>query len=270
MDIKRILSALVGIPVVLGILIYGELYFFYALVLFISCFCFYELNSMFEKKGEQIQAPFIYGAALILTSTAAFCPEYQALYIAFTLLFLVFYLFSLKTVKNLEQSFKEVGLYSFSLIFIGLSLSHLLYIRKLEMADGGYYLFFLIVFIWIGDTAAYFTGRNFGKRKLAPMVSPGKTIEGGIGQVVSSLAFTFFCGHYFGLPGNTVTLLALGLILSVVAMYSDIAESLIKRVYGVKDSGNTIPGHGGFLDRVDSFFLTAPLFYYYLVFSKLY
>ncbi|MBF0275017.1 MAG: phosphatidate cytidylyltransferase, partial [Nitrospinae bacterium] len=115
------------------------------------------------------------------------------------------------------------------------------------------------------DTAAYYTGRNFGKRKIAPMVSPGKTVEGALGQVFCASVFAVTCGKYFGMEQSLLELLLVGIILSTTAIYSDISESLIKRVFNVKDSGTIIPGHGGFLDRVDSFFFTAPLFYFYLL-----
>lgn len=139
---------------------------------------------------------------------------------------------------------------------------------------GAYLLMFPLVATWVGDSAAYFTGRRFGRRKLVPKVSPGKTVEGGVGGLVGAVGgavlFAFlFLGHGSGIPslGNgepVLSLLAaglLGLVIGAVAQVGDLAESVLKREAGVKDSGTLLPGHGGVLDRFDAVYFTIPLTY---------
>jgi phosphatidate cytidylyltransferase len=113
------------------------------------------------------------------------------------------------------------------------------------------------------DIFAYFTGRAFGRRKLAPVLSPKKTVEGGIGGVVGSIAACGLFG-YFAMPEFFVHCIAIGVLGGVVSQFGDIAASAIKRKLGIKDYGTLIPGHGGLLDRVDSLLFTAPLVFIYL------
>ncbi|HSJ24988.1 MAG TPA: phosphatidate cytidylyltransferase [Longimicrobiales bacterium] len=130
-------------------------------------------------------------------------------------------------------------------------------------------LLFPLVLTWTSDTAAYFGGRSMGRRKLIPAVSPGKTVEGAIAGVVGTVIVGALYGHFvfhglLHLPLGVGFGLLAGLIISPVAQVGDLAESLLKREAGVKDSGNLLPGHGGMLDRFDSLFFTIPATYWLL------
>lgn len=120
---------------------------------------------------------------------------------------------------------------------------------------------FLLVLTWAADSAAYFTGRRFGRHKLAPAISPGKTFEGAWGGLVvagiAALAYAGAWGKDLPFAGFVV----LALLVAVVSVAGDLFESLIKRRHGVKDSGTLLPGHGGVLDRIDSLLAAAPVFY---------
>jgi phosphatidate cytidylyltransferase len=131
------------------------------------------------------------------------------------------------------------------------------------------YIYFLFIVIWMLDTGAYAVGRRFGSHSLAAMVSPKKTLEGAIGGVVTGILTAVICRYAF-LEGfmSVGEAVILGLLISIIAQFSDLAESLLKRDAGVKDSANLLPGHGGMLDRFDSFLFTAPLLYYYLTIIK--
>lgn len=129
-------------------------------------------------------------------------------------------------------------------------------------------VFMLFVLIWSSDTFAYLTGKFFGKHKMAPKISPKKTWEGFAGGVVLTLILGFFVEHYFPeLRGNWMIV---GLLVSIFAPLGDLVESQLKRSFAVKDSGNIIPGHGGVLDRLDSFIICAPVVYLYFILEKLF
>jgi phosphatidate cytidylyltransferase len=134
-----------------------------------------------------------------------------------------------------------------------------------QLPSGPYYLLFLLLFIWAADTGAYFAGKKWGKRKLAPHISPGKSIEGVLGGSLLSVLVAVIGGLFFH-GGGYVGFILLALITSLISVLGDLSESLIKRQAGVKDSGNLLPGHGGLLDRIDSLLSAAPVFAMLLLF----
>jgi len=119
-------------------------------------------------------------------------------------------------------------------------------------------VFCLILFIWAADTGAYFAGKNFGKCKLAPSISPGKTWEGWAGGAVLTLATGWAAGYFLPDIPLSHRLVAAGVV-AVFGPLGDLAESMLKRSAGVKDSGTFLPGHGGLLDRFDAFLLVLPV-----------
>ena len=166
--------------------------------------------------------------------------------------------------RDTKSALLTISAFFVGIIYIGWAFSrHLILIRA--MTNGIGLIFLFIAIIWFGDTGAYAIGKLFGRHKLIPAISPGKTIEGAIG------------GLFFGTLGGIAIkyaflskvialhhIIILGLLLGIIGQSSDLGESLLKRNADRKDSGNLIPGHGGILDRCDSMILTAPVFYYYL------
>lgn len=134
--------------------------------------------------------------------------------------------------------------------------------------EGRLLVLFPLAVIWASDTAAYFTGRRFGRTGLAPRVSPGKTVEGGAGGVAAAVvvgaATGFVMRDVVSFPFSPVAGALIGLLLGIAGQLGDLAESLLKREAGVKDSGTLLPGHGGVLDRFDALFLSMPLAYWLL------
>lgn len=127
--------------------------------------------------------------------------------------------------------------------------------------DGPYMLLFVMVLIWAADSGAYFAGRKLGKHKLAPLVSPGKTVEGVVGGLVAAGVFSVIGAINFDLPVlGVVGFILLSLVVVFFSIIGDLFESLFKRRAGVKDSGQLLPGHGGVLDRIDSLTAAAPIF----------
>ena len=135
-------------------------------------------------------------------------------------------------------------------------------ISDLILGDTAYFycLFFAFLIAWVSDSGAFFVGRAIGKHKLAPNISPSKTIEGAIGGLICAL---IVCGVYakLFLPDHLIALLIIALIACIGGQIGDLLESALKRWAGVKDSGNILPGHGGILDRFDSMMIIAPLVY---------
>ena len=130
-----------------------------------------------------------------------------------------------------------------------------------DVANGHRWLLVALVVVWAADTGAYFAGRKFGKRKLAPRVSPNKTIEGLLGGVVAGVAVALLLGTFAGAsPGQLPAVALVALVAVLFSVVGDLFESLLKRHRGVKDSSNLIPGHGGLLDRIDGVVAALPAF----------
>ncbi|HOF05337.1 MAG TPA: phosphatidate cytidylyltransferase [Syntrophales bacterium] len=149
----------------------------------------------------------------------------------------------------------------FGTLYVSLLLSHLIWLRRGE--DGALWIFFVIVLAFSGDVAAYYVGRTWGRRKLMPLVSAGKTVEGVAGLIAgSALGCLIFSWLFLPVlfPWHAVIL---GVFGSVLGQLGDLCESLLKRAAGVKDSGTLLPGHGGILDRLDCLLFIAPTVYYY-------
>jgi phosphatidate cytidylyltransferase len=127
--------------------------------------------------------------------------------------------------------------------------------------QGPLLVMYLLSLIWVADSGAYFSGRAWGKRKLAPSVSPGKSWEGVGGGALLSLAYAVGAAQVLGLPGNQWPLfVVLSLVTVLFSVLGDLTESMFKRHAGIKDSGTLLPGHGGVLDRIDSVTAAAPVF----------
>jgi phosphatidate cytidylyltransferase len=129
-----------------------------------------------------------------------------------------------------------------------------------------FWVLFALSMNWVGDIAAYYVGRNFGKHKLAPRISPAKSWEGAIASSIFAVLFGAAYNIQFTLGVPPWDMVALSLFANVAGQIGDLAESALKRGAGVKDSGTLLPGHGGFLDRLDSSLFTLPVVYYYLAY----
>ncbi|QOD38156.1 phosphatidate cytidylyltransferase [Candidatus Wolbachia massiliensis] len=152
-------------------------------------------------------------------------------------------------------------LYVFALLLIALPNASLIYLYNLP--QGKYALVWLILTIWGIDITAYLFGKNFGGARICPLISPGKTWSGLLGAILAGIVCTIFGSIFLGLFSIFYSPI-IGLAIAILAQLGDFTESLIKRVYNVKDSGSIIPGHGGVLDRMDSFIFTAPLVAIYI------
>ena len=182
----------------------------------------------------------------------------------FVLILLVLSLLFMATTQDLSSSVSKMGITLFGLFYIGFLLSHVSLIR--EMVDGRQWVLFLIATVWAGDITALLSGSFFGRHKLYPKISPNKTYEGLLGAIVGSILVALaFAGLFIPRLGKGLCiLLAIGL--GIFGQLGDFTESMLKRSAKVKDSGSLIPGHGGMLDRLDSFLFSAPFLHYSLLY----
>lgn len=170
--------------------------------------------------------------------------------------------------KFSNELYFDNGKLIFTVIYVALPFSFALGLPKYTSFDNTFTLeaAFLFILIWSSDTFAYLVGKFFGKHKMAPKISPKKTWEGYFGGVILTLVFSYFIEKYNpGLRGNWMVV---GFLVAAFAPLGDLVESQLKRNFGVKDSGNIIPGHGGILDRLDSFIIVAPVVYLYFIIDK--
>ena len=210
-----------------------------------------------ERKWVGLAAA-IAGALLPL---ALLSPDRTTFLLALTLPIIAFGLVFLFTFRDIKAAAGEVALLFMGFFYVPLLLGHLLLLRGLPM--GVQWIFLLILIVMAGDTGAYYVGCNFGRRKLYPAVSPNKSVEGALGGLAGSIIGAFVAkGGFF--PSLTVgDCLATALLLGTLGQLGDLFESLLKRSFGVKDSGAILPGHGGVLDRLDSILFAAPAAFYY-------
>ncbi len=166
----------------------------------------------------------------------------------------------------------NVGVTVFGAIYVGWLISHLVVLRGMTgdvtvagftTTKGACLVTYALLCTWACDTGAYFIGKFYGRKKLAPMLSPNKTVEGSVAGIVSSVLVSVIIATIIRLPQAHA--LALGAIFGILSQLGDLSESAIKRELSIKDFGNIIPGHGGVLDRVDSLLFTGPVVYYYAV-----
>lgn len=170
--------------------------------------------------------------------------------------------------KFTSELYFDSGKLIFTVIYVALPFSFALGLPKYSSYDSNFSLevIFLFILIWSSDTFAYLVGKFFGKHKMAPKISPKKTWEGYAGGVVLTLVLSYFVEMYQPqLRGNWMIV---GFLIAAFAPLGDLVESQLKRTFAVKDSGNIIPGHGGVLDRLDSFLICVPVVYLYFILEK--
>lgn len=155
------------------------------------------------------------------------------------------------------------------ILYVGWLLGHLVALRGLD--DGRNWVFFILFVTWASDTFAFFVGRKFGRHKLAPSISPGKTWEGAAGGVGAAviMSILFFAPTPFRLPLASWQIIPLAVLVSIFGQLGDLVESLLKRNMGVKDSGSLMPGHGGVLDRIDSLVFASVVVYYVVYYCSI-
>jgi phosphatidate cytidylyltransferase len=247
---RRIATAAVLIPLVTYVAGWGNRYLFLAVLATVAVLCFREFCTIVARHNIDPPGPAGYAAGLVLLVAP------QADLRLLTVVALAALVLALQS-KDLGR-----GLPRAAALLLGVMYVFGTWRMGAELrAISPYWLLFALVLNWIGDTAAYYVGRTFGRHKLAPRLSPAKSWEGSIASVTASAVFGLF---YLGwlMPGVPVAQsLALAVTGNLAGQLGDLVESAMKRGAGLKDSGNLLPGHGGWLDRVDSTMFSMPAVY---------
>jgi phosphatidate cytidylyltransferase len=273
----RVLTASILIPLVVAGIRWGATWFVAGLAAAVAVMALLEFLAMGERMGFKA-----YRVWTCLAAAGIFAQQWMAsreasirrlgdlLYAAqsphVTLEFVLF-LFVLGVAaivlvsrQALAEALPSISISAAGLVFIVLPLSAVVRLHGVDVI-GPELLLFTVVVVWVGDTAAYFAGRGFGRWKMSPQLSPNKTWEGAGANFLGALLVGVIFGFWTGI--EPIHMLAMAGLGSVAGQIGDLFESAFKRSAGVKDSGTILPGHGGMLDRIDALILAAPAVWYY-------
>ena len=255
----RILTGVIGIPIVIAIVVLGNPLLL-LVVLAASCIGVHEIYHAFENKYKPIKE-LGYGAVILYFALFSWINHYFYIYCAL----LIIVALSTMVLKYPKYSIVDVSLTLLPVFYVGLLFSFFVAIRGMQ--EGGFWIWLVAIAAWGCDTCAYFTGMTMGKHKLAPKLSPKKTIEGSIGGIIGAgilaaiytIVYTQFA--YAHLNKYMLIIVAATMLAAAVSQLGDLAASAIKRYFKEKDFGKLLPGHGGILDRCDSILFVAPIIY---------
>lgn len=261
--VKRWLTGIIIVPVLLMVILFGSQTLFAALVIVFILGGVWEYNNIVFGKGflpEKIES-LIFS---IMIPLFVLLGNSQHLIALLSLAVMLAFILFIGSIKQSTFDFLSVAKVIFGIMYIPFLMSYFIALRMLE--KGVLWILFVLVLAFAGDTVALYTGKYFGKRKLVPLISPGKTVEGLIGLVLGSTVACLIFSYYLfpEIPAAHVVILAF--VGGIIGQLGDICESAIKRGYGLKDAGSILPGHGGILDRLDCLIFIAPFVYYYRIF----
>lgn len=256
---KRVLSAAVLLPLFVWIVAWAPGAVFTAMVVLLGALGQWEFLRMFQRAGVRVLPALgtVGGAAV----TASFALP-KVVPLALTAVVLAVLAAGLATTGGAERSWEPMAVTLAGIGYVNWLLGHAVELHALPA--GVQWILLLVWVTWIGETAAYAVGSTLGRHRLAPTVSPKKTVEGAVAQLVVSPLAALVAHHWFGSTFSASEAIGIGLALGVVGQAGDLVESALKRGVGTKDTGQLIPGHGGILDRLDGLLFNTPVLFYYV------
>ena len=267
MNLKRVISALIGTPLVVLLFVFGNVYIFDCVIAILAVISLYEYTNCFKttKKAKPI-AWLSYAICLIIPFLHVIPSGYLIYVVALLIPMVIFILFLHIIISNLNITIKDAAITLFGIIYI---VGFFTFFSKIYgMNNGKAYIWYTALSAWGTDIFAYSIGRRFGKHKFS-QISPNKSIEGCIAGVIGAAAlciiYTIVLNNCFNYTINYIIITVIGIVLSIISQVGDFAASSIKRYTGIKDFGNLIPGHGGILDRFDSLMFISPFAFFLLM-----
>jgi len=266
---QRLISIAFILPVGLALVIIDG-WPFYLFIMLIVGLAAWEYGRMFQTGGYNPARPLIIaGALLLVLLRALFGFTYTDL--ALTGIVLAAMLWHLIAAQHgAEKNGTNLAITLGGILYLGWLGSYLVSLRMINQ-DGVFWFLLVLPAVWSADAGAYSFGRRFGRHKMAPRVSPGKSWEGYFSGIVTGALGGMLLAWIYGLLGADMSIihgLALGLILAIVTPAGDLGESMLKREFGLKDTSQIIPGHGGVMDRIDSWLWAATIGYYLIILLK--
>ncbi len=266
----RIITSAIGIPIIILAVLKGDFWIWKSIILVATILALYEFYKMVESRFPDFNDIKLIGIPVggLVAATALFYPQY--LYVTPTFAFIILALYFMLNFKDIETVAQRMGYTVIAILYISFLMPYVAIL--LHLNQGRYLVFLLLAITWGNDTFAYAFGRLFHgkifKRKLYESLSPNKSIEGAIGGVVGGVGLAIAAKFLIlsSIPLGDIILVAL--IMGPMGQSGDLIESMFKRYFKVKDSGNMIPGHGGILDRLDAVIINAPILFFYLQFTK--
>lgn len=250
---SRVATAVVGIPLLIAWVGWSPPWLFSTIFFFLTAAALREYFVMtFPHRWKDQWLGMIFGVAL---SAAIFLAHWLEPLAIVDMALLAVFTACLFSAGTLADRLNRLWVVLMGGVYLGYLLPH--WVLLFRAMHGRAWVFWLLAVIMAGDTFAYFAGRRWGRRKLAPEISPGKTVAGAIGYSIGAMIAGVVGGFFLDDVIGWVEALALALVLSILGQIGDLFESWIKRVFAVKDSGDLLPGHGGLLDRFDSLIFPA-------------
>lgn len=261
MDIKRITSALLGFPLVVIILVFGNKYIVDIAFAVVAAMSLHEYFNAFKQKAN----PVIwmgYVASALIAFIHVFPIEHAITIISILIPTAIAVLFLQVILTNMKTNVKDIAITFFGICYITLFIMFIPLING--STNGKLLVWYVFAIAWGTDIFAYIIGKWIGKHKFSK-ISPNKSIEGCIGGIIGAVILSLLCTYilntFFGMQFSYIYTILISIVLSIVGQIGDFAASSIKRYVGIKDFSNLIPGHGGMLDRMDSLIFIAPFAY---------
>jgi phosphatidate cytidylyltransferase len=261
---KRLIVVIFLVPVIVGLDVIGGWLYSLAISLVLALAA-WEFWQMFRKGGYLI-SPYLLIAGVVLLGLRYYLDFLGVEFVIALLVLVSMSVYVLEFERGMQNAATNFCINMGGILYIGLLGSYFITLRQVN--DGLWWFLIVLPAAWFADLGGYFIGRWLGKHRMAPKVSPKKTWEGYVGGILFGLAGTALMAFLWHLRAPEVTVirgLVIGAVIAVIIPLGDLGESIIKRQFGYKDSSNLIPGHGGILDRIDTWLWSAAIGYYLVI-----
>jgi phosphatidate cytidylyltransferase len=261
--LKRVATTVVVVPPFVWLVSGGPAWLFVALVLAVAAAASWELRRLLEPTGRLEHGWLGVGATVAVAASFAIPPQpFLPAFPAVVVTAAVAAILTSPVWLGARPATESVAFALLAVFYVGWLLGHAIWLRA--FVGGVNLVLFLVGVTWAGESAAYLVGSALGRHKLAPLISPSKTLEGALAHLAASVAAAVAFGDWLLPDWSMRQAVVAGVILGVVGQLGDLAESAMKRSAGVKDTSGLLPGHGGVLDRVDGLLFNGPALYYYV------